>query len=250
MAAKYPFMQFYPSDWIADTRMLTLAARGAWLELILAMHLHGRTDSVSGTPESLARLIGCSGSEIMPILDELQNNSVAVVSRDCHGNVTVTCRRLQREQHQRCIDTARQRKNRLSRFCHASVTPDISEVIVQKVQNIPNDKSFSMFSPEPEKSGNPGCRKKMKIFFDYEGDAKIHGIDQKQLDLWKENFPAVDVEKELKTMSAWLDANRANRKTNVKRFIVNWLTRTQDRAPKVKGQENEPAGVGDEEFRL
>ena len=107
-----------------------------------------------------------------------------------------------------------------------------------------------MFSPEPEKSGNPGCRKKAKIFFDYEGDAKIHGIDQKQLDLWKENFPAVDVEKELKTMSAWLDANRANRKTNVKRFIVNWLTRTQDRAPRVQGQENEPAGVGDEEFRL
>ena len=125
-----------------------------------------------------------------------------------------------------------------------------TDIETETVLNIPNDKSFSMFYPEPEKSGSPGCRKRVKIFFDYEGDSKIHGIDQKQLDLWKENFPAVDVEEELRKMSAWLDANRANRKKNVKRFIVNWLTKTQDRAPRVKGQENEPVGPGDEEFRL
>ena len=32
MANKMPFMQFYPIDWSIDTRILSLSARGAWLE--------------------------------------------------------------------------------------------------------------------------------------------------------------------------------------------------------------------------
>jgi len=87
------------------------------------------------------------------------------------------------------------------------------------------------FSPEPEKSGSPGKPKAEKIFFDYFGDGKLHGITEQQLDLWKENFPAIDVERELKSASAWLDANRKNRKSDVKRFLVAWLNRAQDRAP-------------------
>ena len=230
MAVKYPFMQFYPSDWIADTRMLTLAARGAWLELILAMHLHGRADSVSGTPEMLARLIGCSEDEIMRVLEELKNNDIADVSLDCHRNVTVTCRRLQRELAERVRNTINKRNSRLSLVCHRDVTGHISEDILQNVQMVTDDKSSSTISPEPEQSGSPGRRKTVKIYFDYDGDAKIHGIDQKQIDRWEENFPALDVEAELRTMSAWLDANRKNRKKDVKRFIVNWLSHTQDRA--------------------
>ena len=71
----------------------------------------------------------------------------------------------------------------------------------------------------------------MKIFFDYEGDSHLHGITPEQLALWKENYPAIDVETEIKSASAWLDGNRKNRKTDVKRFLVNWLKRAQDRAP-------------------
>ncbi len=29
--AKLPAFQFYPGDWIQDTRALTLAAKGAWI---------------------------------------------------------------------------------------------------------------------------------------------------------------------------------------------------------------------------
>lgn len=110
-----------------------------------------------------------------------------------------------------------------------------------------SEQGSSTFSPEPEKPGNPGTSTGDKIFFDYTGDAKIHGITQQQLDLWKENFPAIDVETELKSASAWLDANRKNRKSDVKRFLVNWLKRAQDRAPRVAEQ---PRGAGEGEWQV
>ena len=117
--------------------------------------------------------------------------------------------------------------------CIANATPETRDVVRETETNIfmlSDDKSSSNITPEPENSGSPGSSKSVKIFFDYDGDAKIHGIDQKQLDRWKEDFPALDVESELRTMSAWLDANRMLRKKNVKRFIVNWLSKTQERA--------------------
>ena len=114
------------------------------------------------------------------------------------------------------------------------------------------DKSPVSSSPEPENSGNPGKRTPEKIFFDYDGDARIHGITQQQLDLWKENFPAVDVETELKSASAWLDGNRKNRKSDVKRFLVNWLKRQQDRAPRVATEQPPPQrhGAGEGDWRV
>jgi len=147
--------------------------------------------------------------------------------------------------------TCQSRDGHMTVTCQSYDSPETRDERreTETIQMSSDDKSSSSISPEPEKSGNPGRCKTVKIFFDYEGDCKIHGIDQKQLDRWKENFPAVDVEEELRTMSAWLDANRKNRKTDVKRFIVNWLSRAQDRAPRVK-EEQKPAGAGDEEFRI
>lgn len=109
-----------------------------------------------------------------------------------------------------------------------------------------SEQSSSTFSPKPESSGGSGSTGEV-IFFDYSGDAKIHGISTAQLELWKENFPAIDVEMELKSASAWLDANRKNRKTDVKRFLVNWLKRSQDRAPRVAEQQK---GAGEGEWMV
>lgn len=47
---------------------------------------------------------------------------------------------------------------------------------------------------------------------------------------WKEAYPAVDIEQELKKMGSWLDANSQRRKTRrgIERFIISWLSREQD----------------------
>ncbi len=75
-----------------------------------------------------------------------------------------------------------------------------------------------------------GDKKHEKVFFDYDGDSRIHGITPEQIGRWREQFPALDVEAELKAASAWLDGNRNSRKTDLRRFLTNWLIRTQERA--------------------
>ncbi|WP_368270891.1 hypothetical protein [Enterocloster lavalensis] len=62
-----------------------------------------------------------------------------------------------------------------------------------------------------------------------------HNVYQKDIDYWKELYPAIDVEQELKNMLGWLDSNPANRKTprGIKRFINGWLARAQNKAPRV-----------------
>ena len=49
---------------------------------------------------------------------------------------------------------------------------------------------------------------------------------------WAEAYPAVDVRTEIRQAAAWCDANPRNRKTanGMGRFLVNWLSRSQDRA--------------------
>ena len=47
---------------------------------------------------------------------------------------------------------------------------------------------------------------------------------------YKEQFPAIDVEQEIRNAIAWTEANPKNRKKQGKRFLTNWLLRKQERA--------------------
>ena len=176
-----PKIQYFKldiADWTADTRILSLAARGAWLEILLNMTSR-KSDRLEGSMEQIAGVIGCPAETLSEILSELAQNSIAEISVS-ETDVSILCRRLSREKA----------------------------------------------AMEKAKPGKP-------IFFDYAGDAKIHGITRELLAQWKELFPAIDVPLELKAASAWLDANRKNRKTDLKRFLVNWLNKSQDHARRV-----------------
>lgn len=60
---------------------------------------------------------------------------------------------------------------------------------------------------------------------------------------WSAAYPAVDVRTEVRQAGAWCDANPRNRKTSkgMERFLVNWLSRSQDRAARSR---NEPTSNG------
>lgn len=62
-------------------------------------------------------------------------------------------------------------------------------------------------------------------------DGSVHGVTASKVSTWQVLFPAVDVKQELNKMRAWSDANPSKRKTKrgVERFIVNWLSREQDK---------------------
>ena len=63
-------------------------------------------------------------------------------------------------------------------------------------------------------------------------DRTEYPVYQSNVEEWGALYPAVDVMQELRKMRGWIDSNPKNRKTRagVKRFITNWLARTQDHA--------------------
>ena len=56
-------------------------------------------------------------------------------------------------------------------------------------------------------------------------------VEKEDIAEWRKAYPAVDVEQELREMRAWCQANPKLRKTKngVRRFIVSWLARQQDK---------------------
>lgn len=66
-------------------------------------------------------------------------------------------------------------------------------------------------------------------------DGSKHPILQAEIRAWTEAFPAVEVVQQLRAMGAWLEANPRNQKTGtgINRFVVAWLTKAQDKSPRL-----------------
>jgi hypothetical protein len=52
---------------------------------------------------------------------------------------------------------------------------------------------------------------------------------------WEKAYPAINIKTELEKAAAWLQANPKNKKSNYARFLNSWLSRAQDKAPRVNG---------------
>jgi len=55
--------------------------------------------------------------------------------------------------------------------------------------------------------------------------------DHDELAGWAKAYPAIDVDQEIRGMTAWLEANPSKRKTprGIKRFVNSWLARAQEK---------------------
>jgi hypothetical protein len=124
-APKLPAFLFYPGDWKKDPqlRKCSLAARGAWIELLLAMHENGRTGIVSGTVEELAQICGCNARAMRRALDELKRLKTADV-RFCKADVRVVNRRMEREHKRREANKLYVQRSR--KKGHVSISSDSS----------------------------------------------------------------------------------------------------------------------------
>ena len=120
-AGRLPFMQWFVEDWLTDLELSRCApsTRGIWCDAICQMHREGRTGTLKGTTEELARLCRCSPQEMVAAVKELEKTGAAN-ARFCNGVVTLVNRRMQKEHKHRENTAERQRKHR----CEPSnVTP-------------------------------------------------------------------------------------------------------------------------------
>ena len=68
-------------------------------------------------------------------------------------------------------------------------------------------------------------------------DGTEYGVPWGDVEEYRQLYPAVDVDQELRSMRGWLLNNPKNRKTQggIRRFINGWLERSQNKAPRQGG---------------
>lgn len=157
---------------------------------------------------------------IRTIIAKLKKDKFLTIKSTNKGTILTICNyeRYQRKKR----PTNKQSNTRVTRDQHAGNNlKEEKEVKEDKEYNTPP-------AGDPKRSG----RKPYRIIFEYDGDERIHGIVKKDLDDWKEFYPALDIEAELKAASAWLKGNRTRRKKDILKFLTGWLQRAQDRAKK------------------
>jgi hypothetical protein len=61
---------------------------------------------------------------------------------------------------------------------------------------------------------------------------KFEGLTMSQIEIWERLYPDISIADELKEMIRWLDKVKGTAKANKrnwKKFIINWLSRSQKR---------------------
>lgn len=106
-------------------------------------------------------------------------------------------------------------------FCNAVDKIRLDKIRIEK-KDISSDLDKS--SPEP-----PVKHKVLDIFYNKETEMFENITDKDQED-WQIAYPACDIEREYYKMFLWLKANPTKAaKRNWRRFITNWLNRTQEK---------------------
>lgn len=142
-----------------------------------------------------------------------------------------------------CDDTQNDTKVTCERHSNDILTTPIEEKRRRKeeLNNITKD---DIICPEPENSAQNLSGISLPL-----NDKTFYDVPLDKVALWRNTYPAVDVEQELRRMIAWLDSNPTKRKTRrgIERFINNWLARTQDSGGS-KGQKGVNGSVGNNAY--
>jgi len=204
-----PSWQFYPTDWLgnSDLGLCSLKAQGLWVRMLCLMFfspVRGELRRSAGdtiSSKTLAKLTGETEQEIDTLINELYNNGVFSYTED----KVIYCRRMKRESERLKL---KQEAGRLGGLNGKQNTkqnlakPEVEVEVLSIYNNIISFLNKSLyFNTIIEKD-----------FFTY---ALIKA------------YPQVNILQELKKMEAWLTANPSRLKSNYRRFINNWISKTE-----------------------
>ena len=108
----------------------------------------------------------------------------------------------------------------------AETPENVAEMRQSKGKESKGNKRKDIASPDEKSSNEAGA-----IFISIPlNDNTEYDVPVLDVEHYKELYPAVDVEQELRGMVGWCEANPRNRKTRsgIKRFIASWLNKAQN----------------------
>lgn len=220
------WMPFFIGDYLADTMHLSTEHHGAYILLIFAYWRAG--GPIPDNNESLAATCRIAYERwlvIRPIIEQF-----FIVKRGFW--------RHKRIDHE--MNKARKLQNSLKeRGKSGAAARWAKDATANATAN-----AQAMRADAPSHSPLPTTTTKSttsapsaKIALDAEGIWR--NVSQDQLKLWHNAYPAINVPEELHRAAAWIVANPKNKKSNYARFLANWLSRSQDKAPKTGSSDGE-----------
>lgn len=97
MASKQPYIPFYVGDYIKDTRKIPLAARGAWMDLLLFMWNEPVKGEIIGTIEEFSGILSCSVADCEFALGLLIEKNVCDHEKLPGGKIKIISRRMKKD---------------------------------------------------------------------------------------------------------------------------------------------------------
>lgn len=228
--SKSPWVKFYASDWIGGTSGLTAAERGVYITIVAL--IYENDGPVKMDEARMARQCGITKASFRKAVSALIDVGKLIETDDglmndrCEKELSERANRAQKASvaasQKWSAKKQKNEKKQRQKTANASAKQCLEDAYTRSQK--PEDIEANASCPEPEKSAPVACR--LPLVSGEEFDVLESDVSE-----WCEAFPAVDVRQQLRAMRAWLNANPNKRKTarGIKRFIVSWLDREQNR---------------------
>lgn len=149
---RQPYIPFYVGDYLKDTRVLPLAVRGAWVDMIMFMWDNPVRGEIVGTIQEIARMIGCDQVEAEFALNLLKQKRTADIDLLPTGEWKIVSRKMKRD-HDISEKRSLAGKN--------GVKVKFAQAIAQ-----PNGQAKHKQNPEYDNEVDNGIENKLKGAFD------------------------------------------------------------------------------------
>lgn len=134
---KIPFMKFYATEWLQDTRELSPATRGVWIDILCVLSVSEPRGELSLTKETWARKLSITIKEFEESLSELEVHNKPNFIHENNGNITLKSRRLIKERKYYELLTERQRRyNEKKRQYNAQYNANITQEVTHKTLDL------------------------------------------------------------------------------------------------------------------
>lgn len=135
---KMPWFQFFPHDWLYDTRVLTDAEKATMIDLLCFMWNAPVRGQLTGHPQDLARMVGREWFDFRVIMEGLKNKNILDLT-EADQILTIVSRRMKREENSRESHRSKQKRYADKLKADRKLTHKKSEDIRQK-RDKDNDK--------------------------------------------------------------------------------------------------------------
>ena len=228
-----PWIAFYGEDFYRSTNGWTLLERGAYMFLLWESWV---CDGLNPDPQRIFRSdpdlealwplleskfpIAEDGRRRNPRLEEIRSTMINMSNKKSTAGRSGASNRWQNDATAIRLPLAERWQNDGSVSVPVPVPVPVSEPLPQPEPNQPTDS----LEPRTKRA------RRQVVGITWDADSGWQNVTDSHLTRWRDAFPAVDIDHQLKKMNSWLiDNPKKAHKSNWSAFMNRWLSREQDR---------------------